>query len=106
MAKATARGNIRKEIDRRKFRKGINQALWRVLDGEPHWFAGGAENVSPGQLLRCAMSIDGMREAHLRAWRSGRHGAPPVEWERFLTKLCDTAAAEPATPTGLLRRRA
>ena len=106
MAEAVADDQIREEIDRRKFRKGINQALWRVLNGEPHCFAAGAEGLNPGQLLRCAMSIEGMREAHWRAWRSNWHaGATPVEWERFLTELCDTATAEEATPTGLRVRR-
>ena len=92
MARPSARGSIREEIDRRKFRKKINQALWRVLDGEPHYFAAFAEGVDPGQLLR--------------AWRSSWHGeAIPLEWERFLTGLCETATAEAATPTKRSARR-
>jgi hypothetical protein len=91
---AVPKGSIREQIDQRKFGKKIKQALRRVLNGEPYRSAALAERVDHAHLWRCALSIDGMCEAHLRAWRGRWKGDFPQVWEHFLTKLCKPEATK------------
>ncbi len=80
--------NIREQIDRRRFLKPMKQALRRVLIGESYRAAAAAEGVDHSYLWRAAGSIEGFREAHLRAWRDSWSDADwPPEWQHHLRPI-------------------
>ena len=63
-------GNIREQIDRRRFGRRMKQALRRVLIGESYRAAAAAEGIDHADLWKAATSITGLCEEHLRAWRN------------------------------------
>ncbi len=79
--------NIREQIDRRRFQRPMKQALRRVLVGESYREAAAAEHVDHSYLWRAAGSIEGFREAHLRAWRESWGDEFPPEWRQHLAAL-------------------
>ena len=81
------KGSIREQIDHRRFRRPMKQALRRVLCGESYRGAAAAEGVDPSYLWRATGSIGGMREAHLRAWQESWGDRFPQVWEQHLEKL-------------------
>ncbi len=89
---AIPNGSIREMIDRRRFHKPMRQALQRVLCGETYREAAAAERVDHAHLWRSAMTIEGLCEEHLRAWRASWGDEMPEVWQHHLRKI------RPGTP--------
>ncbi len=84
---AGQKGNIREEINRRRFGIPMKQALRRVLNGESYRQAAAAEEIDHADLWKAATSIEGLCEEHLRAWRESWGDEFPPEWQHHLDRL-------------------
>jgi len=84
-------GNIREQIDRRRFGRRMKQALRRALNGESYRAAAAAEGIDHADLWKAARSIPGLRDAHLRAWRASWGDEFPPEWQQHLKRLGSAA---------------
>ena len=84
-------GNIREQIDSRRFQRPMKQALRRLLNGQSYREAATAEGVDHSYLWRAAGSIPGLRDAHLRAWSAKWGNELPVEWRHHLNRLEEKA---------------
>jgi hypothetical protein len=91
---AQQNGNIREQIDRRRFGRRMKQALRRVLIGESYRAAAAAERIDHADLWKAATSITGLCEEHLRAWRNSWGDEFPPEWQHHLDRLEVRSAAE------------
>jgi homospermidine synthase len=81
------KGSIREQIDQRRFHKPMRQALRRVLSGQTYREAADAEQIDHAHLWRSAMSIEGLCEEHLRAWRASWGDELPEVWQHHLQKI-------------------
>ncbi len=84
---AEQKGNIRDQIDRRRFGRPMKQALRRVLIGESYRQAAEAEGIDHADLWKAARSVHGLREEHLRAWRASWGDEFPREWKQHVERL-------------------
>ena len=89
--------HIREIIDRRRFSEPMKRALRRVLNGESYRTAARAENIDHADVWKAAKSIDGLREAHLRAWHDGYGEAFPSVWRQHVKQLEPRAAIPKAS---------
>lgn len=81
------RESIAASIEARRFAAPMKRALFRVLDGEPYRPAARAEGVGYRDLNRNAKTVPGLREAHLRKWKSDWGAAFPAVWRHHVADL-------------------
>lgn len=83
---------ISEAITSRRFSPAMKRALHRLLAGESYRKSAEAEGVGFRDLHRNASSVDGLRDAHRRAWRDGWGNAFPAVWRHHVQDLDDEAA--------------
>lgn len=79
--------NIAAAIEARRFSDPMKRALRRVLEGESYRPAATAEGVGYRELHRNAATVEGLRDAHLKAWRDGWGRAFPAQWRHHVAHL-------------------
>lgn len=81
--------SITRSIEARRFSPAMKRALARVLAGESYRKAAEAERVGWRELHRNAGTVEGLRDAHRRAWRDGWGRAFPAVWQHHVKDLED-----------------
>jgi hypothetical protein len=81
---------IRAAIEARRFSAAMKRALGRLLDGESYRQAAADEGVGYRELHRNAATVEGLRSAHLQAWRGGWGEAFPAVWQQHVRDLDQT----------------
>lgn len=67
----------------------MKRALVRLLEGASYRQAAAGEGVGFRELHRNAATVNGLRAAHLRAWRDRWGGAFPSVWRHHVRELDD-----------------
>ena len=78
---------LHQAVDHRRFGPRMKVALKALLEGDSYRHAARVAGVGFRELHRNALSVPGLREAHLRAWHGSWGPDFPPEWRQHLEGL-------------------